>query len=344
MQPGPRALSRKPGNSRLSRTDDESVRPFFTILFAGCSAGAPLPPQAAALNTAGIQALEAGDLETADARFSVALEYSPRFVDALVNLGLVELERGNFSRARLLFERARRLNPDVAQPHHALGVLAEREGRADRASTAYYAALEVDPGFAPARENLARLLFAAGEVEEALVQYKRLVEVAPGDARAFAGLAETLLRLGRNAEAERAVLGASKRFPGSAELALLTARIALHEGRYDVALAHLSPLAERHDELGGAALSWIATTELARGRPEHAVGAALRALELVPNDTVATYALAIALTELCSPDAAAWVTRARRVSPADPLLARLAASFRGAPSRGAGTPTRVPSY
>ena len=95
-------------------------------LLIGCSAGAPLPPPAAALNRAGIEALERGDLETADARFSVALEYSPRFVDALVNLGLVELERGNFRRASVLFERARRLNPDVAQPHHALGVLAER--------------------------------------------------------------------------------------------------------------------------------------------------------------------------------------------------------------------------
>src|ERR1044071_5941388 len=120
------------------------MRPWILPLVAGCSAGAPLPPQAAALNAAGVEALAAGDLETADARLSVALEYSPRFVEALVNLGLVEVERGNFARARLLCERARRLNPDVAQPHHALGILAERERRPDVASKLYYEALRVD--------------------------------------------------------------------------------------------------------------------------------------------------------------------------------------------------------
>src|SRR5687767_14432099 len=188
----------------MPRCADEAFMRYFLVilLLAGCSAGAPLPPPAAALNRAGIEALERGDLETADARFSVALEYSPRFVDALVNLGLVELERGNFARARVLVERARRLNPDVAQPHHALGVLAERESRRDRASRHYYDALRVDPGFSPSRHNLARLLFESNQLEEALVQYQRLSGTAPRDARALAGLVETLVRLGRTSEAD----------------------------------------------------------------------------------------------------------------------------------------------
>src|SRR6188768_4000823 len=94
------------------------------ILCLACAGTAPLPPKGLALNEAGVAALAAGDLETADARFSLALEYNPKFVDALTNQGLVELQRGNFERARQLLTRARRLNPDVAQPHHALGVLA----------------------------------------------------------------------------------------------------------------------------------------------------------------------------------------------------------------------------
>jgi len=77
-------------------------------------------PKAVELNRAGTEALSAGDLETAEARFALALEYHPRFVEALVNLGLVEMQRGNFARARLEFERARRINADLAQPHHAL--------------------------------------------------------------------------------------------------------------------------------------------------------------------------------------------------------------------------------
>jgi protein O-GlcNAc transferase len=290
-------------------------------LAVGCKSAVPLPEKAVGLNTAGIDALARGDLETADARFSLALEYSPEFVDALVNLGLVELERGNFERARQLFTRARRLNPDVAQPHHALGVLAERTSRPDRASEHYYEALRVDPGFAPSRANLARLLFADALLEEALVQFKRLVEVAPDDSSGHAGLTETLLRLGRTAEAE-AALAAADRFPAVAELELLRARSELRHGDVESAVARLVPLARGRDDIAVAALGWLATAELARRRYAHAVGAARRALDLQPDDSVAIYALAVALAELRSPDARPWLERAAQRSPADPVLSR----------------------
>jgi len=77
------------------------------LWLAGCAGAAPLPPKAVLLNQAGADALARGDLETADARLSLALEYSPHFVEALVNQGLVELQRGNFERARELITRAR---------------------------------------------------------------------------------------------------------------------------------------------------------------------------------------------------------------------------------------------
>jgi Flp pilus assembly protein TadD len=300
------------------------MRALFLVLMAllaACKSAVPLPEKALALNTAGIEALGRGDLETADARFSLALEYSPEFVDALVNLGLVELERGNFERARQLFVRARRLNPDIAQPHHALGVLAERDGRPDRASEHYYEALRVDPGFAAARANLGRLLFADGALEEALVQFKRLVEVAPEDPSGHAGQCETLLRLGRIAEAE-AVLAGAGRFRDAPELELLRARSALRRGDVDQAVALLSPLARGRDDMAVAALGWLATAELARQRFQHAVGAARRALELAPEDSVATYVLAVSLAELGAPDARPWLKRAAQKSPGDPLLSR----------------------
>ena len=305
------------------------MRNLLLAVLAGCSAGAPLPPAAATLNAAGVEALAHGDLETADARLSLALEYSPRFVEALVNLGLVELERGNFTRARTLIERARRINPDVAQPHHALGVLEERERRPDRASAHYYEALRVDPGFAVARDNLARLLFAGGYVEEALVQYQRLVQLVPSDDRARAGLVETLLRLHRNDEADQildAALGAS---PSSPELALLDARRDLRIGRRAQGMEKLDSLGERHDELGAAALGFLASAELAESHPDRAASAARRALALDPQSSVATYVLALALGTLGSPDAAAWVSRARRTAPTDPLLTALERSLAG---------------
>src|SRR5437016_2981050 len=117
----------------------------WAALSIACAGTAPLAPKAVDLNRAGTEALAHGDLETAEARFALALEYHPRFVEALTNLGLVEMQRGNLARARLHFERARRINADLAQPHHALGVLSERERHPDVAAEHYRDALKVDP-------------------------------------------------------------------------------------------------------------------------------------------------------------------------------------------------------
>ena len=283
---------------------------IYGLFLLGCSGTAPLPPKAAELNRAGIEALATGDLETADARFALALEYSPRFVEALTNQALVEMQRGNFGRARQLLERARRLNPDVAQPHHGLGVLAERQHRPDVASEHYAEALRVDPGFSPARLNLGRLLFAAGMVEHARSQFKRLVEVANEEPLAWAGYVESLLRLGRIGEAETALRQALERFPGQPELAMLEARSSIRRGFYDRALEQLSRFTRARDDNAVAALGWTAVAELAAGRSALAAASARRALLLSPHDAVATYALALALQRQGAAEARAWLERA----------------------------------
>lgn len=289
---------------------------FVLSLFAvACKGAAPLPPKAIELNRAGVEALEQGDLETADARFSLALEYNPHFVEPLVNQGLVEMQRGNFRHARQLLARAKRLNPDIAQPHHGLGVLAEREHRPDIASKHYREALAVDPGFAPARQNLARLLFAAGQWEHARVEFKRLVEVAPDQPAGYSGLAESLLHLNRTTEADAVVREGYQKFPDSAELVVLQARTLLRGGNADAAVEMLTPLAHDRDDTAVVALGWLATAELARNKPRFAVGAARKALALDPHDPVAVYALATALTELGDPGAPAWVARAKQLAP-----------------------------
>ena len=285
------------------------------IFCFACAGTAPLPPKALALNEAGVAALAAGDLETADARFSLALEYNPNFVDALTNQGLVELQRGNFERARQLLTRARRLNPDVAQPHHALGVLAERERRPDLASRDYYEALRVDPGFAPSRANLAHLLYDGGLYEDALLQFRRLVEVAPELISAHVGLAATLLHLQRVTEASELIESALAAVPDDPELAILAARLEIRRGEFAAAIARLSPLTHEHSDLAVHALAWLAAAELASGRPRRAVGAAERAIALAPDDALACYALGISLKKLGDPGAQRWLERASALSP-----------------------------
>jgi predicted Zn-dependent protease len=163
-------------------------------------------------------------------------------------------------------------------------------------------------------------------VEEALVQYERLVQIVPEDARAQAGLIETLLRLLRYDEADARLEAALTRSPHDPRLALLDARRALRAGRIDDAERLLALLGERHDEIAATALGFRAAAELERGRPGAAVPWARRALALEPENPVATYTLAIALGALGSPEAPAWVRRARRALPSDPLLRGLASA------------------
>lgn len=290
-------MSPQPG---AGRTDEWQVRLlqllWLSALLVGCAGQAPLPSHALELNQAGAEALAQGDLETADARLSVALEYSPHFVEALVNLGLVDLQRGNFTRARTLLQRARRLNADVAQVHHALGVLSERERRPDLASQHYRDALSVDPGFFAARANLGRLLFDAGFFEDARLTFKKLIEVAPAAAAGHSGLAEALIRLGRVAEADAVVAEAARRFPDDPALVVLRARALLRQGDGDGARNLLLPLAESRDEFSARALAWLSAVELARGQPMLAAAAARRALRLDPDDGLARHLLSQALS------------------------------------------------
>jgi tetratricopeptide (TPR) repeat protein len=310
-------------------------RPALALILGclGCHRSVPLPPQAVELNRTGVEALAQGNLEAADTRFALALEYSPRFVEALTNLGLVEVQRGNFERAEELLDRARSINPDVAQPHHGLGVLAERRGLPDQAADHYRDALAVDPGFAPARSNLARLCFNSNQLEQARIEFSKLVEASPRDPLGHAGLIESLLGLGRIAEADGLLDRAHEQFPESGELEILWCRGLLRAGNAVEAARRLARLGAKGDDLAVRALGWLGTAELARGRPRHAVGAARRALALDRHDPVAVYAMAMALAELDDPAAMPWLERALASNPTNPELRRALGRLRRAKSR-----------
>jgi Flp pilus assembly protein TadD len=268
------------------------------LALQACAHSAPLPPKAIALNRDGAAALAEGDLETAEARVALALEYNPRFTEAWVNLGLIELRRGNFERALADFVKARDLNPDLPAPHHALGLLAEARGELRQAETYYRAALHVDPGFAPARSNLGRLLFARGELEDAREQFLRLTQVAPEAKEGWTGLIESLLRLARAEEAEQVLLRARARFGAIPPLELLAARALLRQGAFADARRHLEPLTRVGDDRQVAsALAWLAIARIGEGDAPGAIEAARRATSLDPDDGVARYALRVAAAE-----------------------------------------------
>jgi len=277
----------------------------------GCASATPLAPRALELNRLGVEALASGDLSTAEARFAVALEYHPRFVEALVNLGLTELSRGNHGRARQLFDRAARINDNLPHPHHGKGALADKEGRGKRAAEHYRDALAVDPGFVPARANLGRLYFDAGMYEDAREQFQRLLEIAPKQDAGPAGLVDTLLALGRAGEAEEVLLGAERRVGFTPRLGLLRGRLLLMRGDAGHARAVLERVVVSPGDAKIAAGAWCALAELADGDPVRAEARVDGVLREAPHDPLANRVLAMILED--KGDAAAKAFRLRSV-------------------------------
>lgn len=260
------------------------------LFLSGCSTVPPLPPKAAEMNRAGAEAFARGEYELASARLHVAIEYSPRFTEAWVNLGLVEMKRGNLHEAMKDLGKARSFNPDLPAPHHALGVVDEVRGKPEAAEKHYRAALKVDPGFAASRANLGRLLFARGAFEEAREQFLRLSEVAPNEITGFSGLVESLLRLGREPEADDVLAKARARFGDTEEFLLLYGRQLLRRGAARDAEDVFAAVTGGSDaERCASAWAWIAVSRFERRDVNGARVAFQEAKKLDSKNAVAAF-------------------------------------------------------
>lgn len=269
-----------------------SLLVLLVALVAGCAARGPLHPNAVALNQAGAQALAHGQLEVAAARFSLALEYNPSFVEAWINLGLVELALGDVASAERRFLRALSLDKDAAGAHVGLGALAERRKDLAGAEKHYRAALAIDPGLPEPRANLARLLAGRGALDEAREHFLRLTEVRADDTAGWVGLVEVLLRLERTSEAAEVAERALTHFgPGIPEIELARARVDVSTGAWDAAIARLRPLASAKTAVGNAAGGWLAVAHLGKGDRAAAEKAAKAVLARDPDDALAKHVL-----------------------------------------------------
>lgn len=268
-------------------------RALAFVALIGCTHPALLPPKAVQLNDEGARALAAGDLTTAEARVSLAIEYNDKFTEAWVNKGLIEYRKGFYVKARIDLAHAKKLNPDLPTHHHGLGLVSEAENKMPEAEKHYKSALKVDPGFAPARVNLGRLLFQRHAYEEARDQFFKLTEVAPESLDGWLGLAETLLQLEQEEEASAQVDLAVRRFGKYVgRLNVLQARLEISDENYANAESLLLPATRDFDPLFCAnAFAWLSIARLAQSNVAGALYAAQESHRIDPTNTVGRYAL-----------------------------------------------------
>jgi Flp pilus assembly protein TadD len=241
-----------------------------------------------------LDALQRGDLESAEQLCRELLSLSPEHPVVLHLLGIVCLRRGKTNAALELLRRACELQPGNPDAMVSLGLAVQRAGRNADALGHFRSALAVAPAHLEALHHLAAALNFDGAFAEAYSRAERLLALAPGHVPGITEMGIALQGLGRYDEAERyfrdaAGLEPANPWPHYHLAAALAAQNRFDDAiaRLEQALALLPDFAEAWNALGGARQHL--------GRLEDALLAYRKALDLQPDYAEAELNLATAL-------------------------------------------------
>ena len=133
----------------------------------------------------GAVATQRGDLDTAVAKFSAALELDPDMTQALVGLSTVYYNQQEFDLALDAAEKLLAREPDSVQGRRIRYLVHDARNDRDQIDAVFEAYAEVDPtAAADALYQRADLDFRSGEIDSAQQALRRVLELAPNFARA----------------------------------------------------------------------------------------------------------------------------------------------------------------
>ncbi len=218
------------------------------ILFAAACLPIHVPQPARDFNAQCAERLSAGALVEAKVLCEHALEYQPRYWDALNNLGLIHHARGETAAARRCFLDALHAFPDLAQASNNLAVLALEAGHPKEALGYLEHALRVNPEYLEARDNQGLAYLALHDLDAAENAWRHQLVSAPQLASAHANLGAVELERQHPAEAaawfEKAVLLDPRFARAWKGLGAARARLGLHEAAREAFTACLDEAPE----------------------------------------------------------------------------------------------------
>lgn len=210
-----------------ARPEDAGAAHFLSVAETQAAQGV----RAGNLYFEGLAAYEAGDLETAAARFVAATEANPRFVEAWVWAARSLQEAGEAAESVPYWERVLELDPaderaawflrrarlavergDVAGPAFFDAVSAYEAGDPERARELLEQAVADQPGFTEAWAYLGRIAFQQGRYEDAAQAYGQAAELAP-HVTEYAFFAAEAARLAGTGQDDDDVPGADRDAP-----------------------------------------------------------------------------------------------------------------------------------
>ena len=204
---------------------------------------------AAALETRGVQAMDARDWPEAVKVLREAVALAPDNAGTRLNLGTSLYASGDGDGALEQYRAAVRLSPALARAHFGIGVVLESRRQDREAIEAFSAAVRSDPAYDEARFTLAEALRRSGRVEESFVHYDAVLQHNPSVSQASFGYAMGLVRLRRYREARERLERDARTFADQPGIAHALARLLAAAPDDQVrdggrALALVTPLAE----------------------------------------------------------------------------------------------------
>lgn len=167
------------------------MRFVFVLLLSGCPIVVPQVSQD--YNGVCAQLLMAGQLDEADAACDHALEYQPRYWDALHNKGMIAQARGDKKTAKKFYIEALRANQHMKASLNSVGAIEMEEGDFPAAAGHFRAALVVEPAYLEARRNLGAVHLLQKNFTDAVKDFRQLLLVDPNLVEGHLGLASGLM-------------------------------------------------------------------------------------------------------------------------------------------------------
>jgi tetratricopeptide (TPR) repeat protein len=244
---------------------------------AGQNATLPGPEQLAK----GIAALRAGDLDSAEKVFTLALHQGVKSPLVYHNLGVIAQERGQHEQAVARFRETLRLQPEFGPAHLLLGVSCLALGKNAEAARELKIAEKLMPAEPQVHLQLARAYDALGQHFASVDQYQQLTRLAPRDPEYVYLLARSWADLSRSSLKEIAKLDSnSVRLHQALSLELW------NQGKYDEALSSFQKAADVDPKLPEIHLA-RSLIYLEQKKYDEALAEIERELSLVPESQAA---------------------------------------------------------
>ncbi|MEB0139362.1 MULTISPECIES: tetratricopeptide repeat protein [unclassified Undibacterium] len=234
---------------------------IFERLFAGKKAPPAVPvaalapvvltaeAQAISLIEQGNDAEDRGELAQALTYYTAAVEHSPAFARAHLNLGNGLLKLSGYDEALAAYARAIELNPSSASAFFNSGNALYKSGRATEALIPYRQAIALKADFADAYIACGNVYNDAEQYEAAVAQFRLALSVRPDQPQTYHNLGLALLGLTLPEQAQEAFAQAIQIDPGYSAAHICLGSILREQGHSEQAKQHYQSAVQfNHDD------------------------------------------------------------------------------------------------